>query len=108
MRKIQILAHKRAKDEIVSALREGGALHITEPSIEFERGPDEETRRESERNLQARLSKLEHLRDFLKPYIPKAKKTLDTMFNPRVVLEPAELVAILDGFDLEDWYQQIV
>ncbi|MCK4511151.1 hypothetical protein KAW64_05390 [bacterium] len=108
MKKIQILAHKGAKDEIVSALREGGALHITEPSIEFERGPDEEARRESERDLQSQLSKLEHLKDFLKPYIPKEKKTLDTIFNPRVVLEPAELAATLEGFDLEDWYQQIV
>ncbi len=108
MRKIQILAHKGAKDKIVSALREEGALHITEPSIEFEQGPDEEARRESERDLQARLSKLEHLKDFLKPYIPKEKKTLDTMFNPRVVVEPAELAAILEGFDLEDWYQQVI
>ncbi len=108
MRKIQILAHKSAMDEIVSALREGGALHITEPSIEFERGPDEEARRARESDLQARRSKLEHLRDFLKPYIPKEKKTLDTMFNPRVVIEPADLAATLDGFDLEDWYQQIV
>ncbi|MCK4680792.1 hypothetical protein KAT82_06675, partial [bacterium] len=108
MRKIQILAHKGAKDKIVSALREEGALHITEPSIEFERGPDEEARRESERDLQARLSKLEYLKNFLKPYIPKEKKTLDAMFNPRVVLERAELAAVLDGFDLEDWYQRIV
>jgi vacuolar-type H+-ATPase subunit I/STV1 len=108
MRKIQILAHKGARDEIISALREEGALHITEPSIELEPGPDEEARRESERDLQSRLSKLEHLKDFLKPYIPKEKKTLDTIFNPRVVLEPAELAATLDGFDLEDWYQQVV
>ncbi|MCK4409236.1 MAG: hypothetical protein KAW67_04080, partial [Candidatus Eisenbacteria sp.] len=108
MRKIQILGHKGAKDEIVSTLREGGALHITEPSIEFERGPDEDARRESERDLQARLGKLEHLKNFLRPYIPKEKKTLDTVFNPRVVLEPAELGAILEGFDLDGWYEQII
>ncbi|MEA3408900.1 MAG: V-type ATP synthase subunit I, partial [Candidatus Eisenbacteria bacterium] len=108
MRKIQILAHKGARNEIISALRERGALHITEPSIEFERGPDEEARRESERDLQARLGKLEHLRDFLKPYVPKEKKSLDTMFNPRAVLEPEELAAIVEGFDLEDWYQRVI
>ena len=108
MRKIQILAHKGAKDEMVSALREEGALHITDPTIEFERGSDEEARRDNERDLQARQGKLEHLKDFLKPYIPKEKKTLDTMFNPRVVLEPDELAGILEGFDLDEWYERVI
>ena len=108
MRKIQILAHKGAKDEMVSALREEGALHITDPTIEFKRGSDEEARRDNERDLQARQGKLEHLKDFLKPYIPKEKKTLDTMFNPRVVLEPEELAGILEGFDLDEWYERVI
>ena len=108
MRKIQILAHKGAKDKMVSALREEGALHITDPTIEFERGSDEEARRDNERDLQARQGKLEHLKDFLKPYIPKEKKTLDTMFNPRVVLEPDELAGILEGFDLDEWYERVI
>ncbi len=108
MRKIQILAHKRVKDEIVSALRERGALHITEPSIEFERGSDEEARRESERELQARLGKLEHLKDFLKPYIPKEKKSLDTMFNPRVAIAADELSTVMESFDLDDWYDRVI
>ena len=108
MRKIQILAHKSAMNEIVSALRERGVLHITEPSIEFERGSDEETRRERERELQARLAKLEHLKDFLRPHAPKEKKSLDTMFNPQVVLEERELLDMLESFDLDDWYERVI
>ncbi|MFH1690750.1 MAG: V-type ATP synthase subunit I [Candidatus Eisenbacteria bacterium] len=108
MRKIQILAHKGVKDGIVAALREGGALHITEPSIEFERGCDEESRRESERDLQVKLSKLEHLKDFLKPYISKEKKSLDTMFNPRVAIGADELSGIMESFDLDDWYHRVI
>lgn len=108
MRKIQILAHKSVKDEIVSALREGGVLHITEPSIEFDRGSDEDARRESERDLQARLGKLEHLKDFLKPYIPKEKKSLDAMFNPRVAIADRELSDIMESFELDDWYERVV
>ena len=108
MRKIQILAHKGVKDEIVSALREGGALHITEPSIELERGSDEDARRESERELQSRLGKLEHLKDFLKPYTPKEKKSLDAMFNPRVQIDPEELTGIMESFDLDDWYERVI
>jgi V/A-type H+-transporting ATPase subunit I len=108
MRKIQILAHKDAREEIVSALREGGVLHITEPSFEFEPGSDEETRRESERDLQSRLTKLEHLRDFLRPYVPKEKKSLEAMFNPRVELGADELAQTLADFDLDGWYDRIV
>jgi len=108
MRKIQILGHKDAKDAIVSALREGGVLHITEPSLEFERGADEEARRDSERELQGRLAKLEHLKDFLRPYVPKQKKSLDTMFNPRVVLGEGELASILESFNLDDWYDRVI
>jgi V/A-type H+-transporting ATPase subunit I len=108
MRKIQILAHKDAQDQIVSALREGGVLHITEPSIELEQGSDEEARRESERELQSRLNKLEHLRDFLRPYVPKEKKSLEAMFNPRMELGADELAETLAGFDLDGWYDRIV
>ena len=35
MKKIQILAHSSAKEDVVAALREGGVLHITEPSLEL-------------------------------------------------------------------------
>ena len=56
MRKIQILAHKDAQDEIVSALREGGVLHITEPSMELPGGGDDDARREAERELLSRLN----------------------------------------------------
>jgi len=107
MRKIQILAHKGARDEIVSALREGGVLHITEPSVELKNG-DEGARRESERELAAKLNKLEHLRNFLKPHAPKEKKSLEAMFNPRVELTPAQLKEAIESFDLDEWYGRIV
>ena len=108
MRKIQILAHKSAGDQIVAALRESGVLHITEPSIEIERGADDEERREVERELQARVGRLEHLKDFLRPHVPKQRKSLEKMFNPRVVLGREELSATLERFDADDWYERIV
>ena len=108
MRKIQILAHKDAQDAIVSALREGGVLHITEPSLELDRGADEEARRDTERELQGKLAKLEHLKDFLRPHVPKEKKSLDTMFNPRVVLGEEELSSTLESFNLDDWYERVI
>jgi vacuolar-type H+-ATPase subunit I/STV1 len=61
MRKIQLLAHKSAKAEVIAALRERGVLHISEPSVELAAAEDAE-RRERERELAARLAKLEYLR----------------------------------------------
>ncbi len=107
MRKIQILAHCGAKEEIVAALREGGALHITEPSVELTKGADDEARRERERELAAELGKLEYLRNFLKPYVPKGKP-LENMFKPKLLLSVEELRATVDGFDVESWYQRCI
>ncbi len=107
MRKIQILAHCGAKEEIVAALREGGALHITEPSVELAKDADDEARREHERELAAELGKLEYLRNFLKPYVPKGKP-LENMFKPKLLLSVEELRATVDGFDVESWYQRCI
>ena len=107
MRKIQILAHCGAKEEIVAALREGGALHITEPSVELTKDADDEARRERERELAAELGKLEYLRNFLKPYVPKGKP-LENMFKPKLLLSVEELRATVDGFHVESWYQRCI
>ena len=105
MRRIQILAHGSAKDDIVAALREGGALHIIEPTVEFGAPADVEARRERERELQADLGKLEYLRDFLKRYVPKGKP-LQNMFKPKFLLSQQELDSIFEKFDVEDWYRR--
>ncbi|MFH1864698.1 MAG: V-type ATP synthase subunit I, partial [Candidatus Eisenbacteria bacterium] len=55
-----------------------------------------------------RLGKLEHLKDFLKPYIPKEKKSLDAMFNPRVAISADELSDLMESFDLDDWYDGVI
>ncbi len=105
MRRIQILAHQSAKDDIVAALREGGALHIIEPTVEFGVPANVEARRERERELQADLGKLEYLRDFLKRYVPKGKP-LQNMFKPKLLVSQQELESTFEKFDVEDWYQR--
>jgi V/A-type H+-transporting ATPase subunit I len=108
MRKVQILAHDAAKEAIIAALREGGAVHITEPPPDNSEKQDEESRRAMERELQARVSKLEHIKDFLRPYVPKEKKSLDAMFNPRVALSREELESVLTRFDLDAAYARVI
>ena len=107
MRKVQILAHRSAKDDVVAALREGGVLHIGEPSVELEQDPDGEARRERERELGVDLGKLEHIRRFLKRYAPK-KKSFDAMFNPKVLLDDEELRGIVEDADVDRWYDRCV
>ncbi len=107
MRKLQILAHGSAKDDVVAALREGGVLHITEPSIECAHESRAEERRDRERDLATKLGKLEHVRSFLKPYVPKGKP-LENMFKAKLVLTEDELRETVAGFDVEEWYQRCV
>ncbi len=105
MRRIQLLAHKSAKAEVIAALREGGVLHISEPSVELAAAEDAE-RRARERELAARLAKLEYLRTYLKSHVPK-RKPLEAMFNPKLVFSPGELDGILDGFDVDSLYERV-
>ncbi len=105
MRKIQLLAHKSAKAEVIAALREGGVLHVSEPSVEIASAEDEE-RRERERRLAARLAKLEYLRTYLKPHAPK-RKPLEAMFNPKFVLSHGELDEIMRGLDVDALYERV-
>jgi V/A-type H+-transporting ATPase subunit I len=108
MRKVQILAHNAAKDAIVASLRECGVIHITEPAPGGTADRDEELRRATERELQTRLSKLEHIKDFLKPYLPKEKRSLESMLNPRVEVGEVQLRAMLQAFDLDSLYARVV
>jgi V/A-type H+-transporting ATPase subunit I len=108
MRKLQILAHRSAKESVVSALRASGAVHITEPTIEFEPHAGSSTLKDEERELAQRLAKHEHLRDFLRPHAPKRRKSLEAMLNPRVVLTQDELAASLASFDLEERHERVV
>jgi vacuolar-type H+-ATPase subunit I/STV1 len=105
MRRIQILAHGSAKDEVVTVLRDAGAVHVTEPTIEIESDGNHDVRRDRERRLSGDLMKLEYVRNFLRPHAPK-KKPLEKMFNPRLLLEEDELAAILADVDVDGWYER--
>ena len=105
MKKIQLLAHKGVKANVVSALREGGVLHIVEPSIEFSGVDGRVVGRESRRELSNSLGKLEYLRTFLKPHAPK-RKPLDAMFNPRLLLSAEDLRGIVGAFDVDETYER--
>ena len=107
MKKIQILAHLSAKVEVVAALREGGVLHITEPSVDPGDAPMHEPRRDRVRQLQSDLAKLEHVRQFLKPHAPVAGG-LQRLAGPKLLVDQEELRGILDGADVEAWYQRCV
>ena len=104
MKKIQILAHKGAGAKVVAALRDAGALHITEPSVETSWSSDGEGRRDAERALQGRRAKLEYLRNFLKPHAPKGKP-LEKMFHPRVEFEPESHRALVSSLDVDKLYE---
>ena len=104
MRKLQVLAHRDAKPEILCALQEGGVLHISEPSVETGVAVDDAQRREQERVQSAELAKIEYLRTFLKPYAPKR----GGMFGGKIVLEPDELNELLESFDVDAWYERCV
>jgi len=107
MKKVHILAHKDAKDAIVATLREEGAVHISEPALVSADDSDAEPRRERDREAQAELAKLEYVRSFLKPYAPKGKG-LEKLLNPRVSVEAGDRDAILDSFDVAQWYERCV
>ncbi|MBN2565084.1 MAG: V-type ATP synthase subunit I [Candidatus Eisenbacteria bacterium] len=108
MRKVQILAHNAAKEAIVAALRESGVIHITEPAREGADSRDDSARRDTLRDLQTRLGKIEHIKDVLKPYVPKEKRSLDAMLNPRIVLDAEQLQSMVAQFDTDDWYARVV
>jgi V/A-type H+-transporting ATPase subunit I len=104
MRRLQIIAHCDAKPAIIRALQDGGALHITEPTVDTGIAVDETSRREAERRQTGDLNKLEYLRTFLKPYAPKS----GGMFGGRIVLDEADLERVVAGFDVDAWYERCV
>jgi V/A-type H+-transporting ATPase subunit I len=106
MRKVQILAHRSVKADVISALREGGVLHVAEPTLDVGDGAADEARRDRERELSSRLSNLEYLRTYLKAHAPK-KKPLESMFNPKLLLSRPELDDIVGDFDVESWYARV-
>ncbi len=107
MKKIQILVHSSAKENVVAALREGGVLHITEPSLELGDATFESARKDEERALQAKLGRLEYIRDFLKPHVPKGKP-LENLFKAKLLLSESELHDTLSSFDVDQWYDRCV
>ncbi len=107
MKKIQILAHMSAKAEVVAALREGGVLHITEPSVDSADAARHEPSRERLRQLQGDLAKLEHVRQFLKPHAP-AVKGLSKVAGAKLLVSESELRDILEGTDVEALFQRCV
>jgi V/A-type H+-transporting ATPase subunit I len=107
MKKIQILAHMSAKAEVVAALREGGVLHITEPSVDPGDAARHEPSRDRLRQLQGDLAKLEHVRQFLKPHAPTTKG-LSKLANAKLMISDDDLRLIVEGADVEAWYQRCV
>lgn len=105
MKKIQLLAHKSVKADVVAALREGGAIHIVEPSIELPGDHDAPAWRERRSELSKRLGKLEYLRTLLKPHAPK-RKSLEAMLNPKLLLTRDELAGAVRAFDVEGAYER--
>lgn len=107
MKRIQILAHMSAKAEVVAALREGGVLHITEPSVDPSDAARHEPSRDRLRQLQGDLAKLEHVRQFLKPHAPTTTG-LQKLATPKLLVSESDLRSILEGADIEAWYQRCV
>ncbi|MBM3307617.1 MAG: V-type ATP synthase subunit I [Candidatus Eisenbacteria bacterium] len=107
MKRIQILAHKSARADVVAALREGGALHITEPSVDPADAARREPPQDVVRRLQGELTKLQHVRQFLKPYAPRISG-LHALAAPKVLVSDDELRATLEAADVDAWYRRCV
>ncbi|MBM3149872.1 MAG: hypothetical protein FJZ88_07610, partial [Chloroflexi bacterium] len=107
MKRIQILAHESARADVVAALREGGALHITEPSVDPADAARREPPQDVVRRLQGELTKLQHVRQFLKPYAPRISG-LHALAAPKVLVSDDELRATLEAADVDAWYRRCV
>lgn len=107
MKRVQILAHESAKVDVVAALREGGVLHVTEPSIDPGLLRRADPGRARLRELQGRLAKIEYVRGFLKPYAPK-KKDLGNVLYGKLHVDQNEFEKILGGFDADAWHERCV
>jgi len=107
MKRVQILAHESARAAIVDALRDRGVLHITEPTVDPVDAGRLEPARERLRQLQGDLARLEHVRQFLKPYAPSPKGAAK-LVGGKILVGDAELRETVGGFDVEAWYQRCV
>jgi len=108
MKKIQLLVHKGIGAGVVAALREEGVLHITEPAEELELATAHDGLRDRERQLAGRITKLEYIRNLLRPYYTPSKKGLDKMFNPHIEVTPDDLAKAVADFDVDAWYEKCV
>ena len=91
MKKIQLLVHKGTGADVVAALREEGVLHVTQPAEELELATDHDGLKDREREHSSRISKLDYIRNLLRPYHTPSKKGFDRMFNPHIELTPDDL-----------------
>ena len=107
MKKLQILAHSSVKRALVAALREGGVLHITEPSVAPDLAAKLDPPRDRLRELQSQHAKLEHVRNFLKPYAPKVKP-LEKLANPKLLVSERQVAAVLASTDVNALYDRCV
>ncbi len=108
MKKIQLLVHKGTGADVVAALREEGVLHVTEPAAELELATTHEGLKDREREHAGRITKLEYMKNLLRPYYTPSKKGLDKMFNPHIELTPDDLGRAVAEFDVDAWYQKCV
>ncbi len=108
MKKIQLLVHKSIGAEVVAALREEGVLHVTDPAEELELPTEHEGLKDREREHAGRITKLEYIRNLLRPYHTPSKKGLEKMFNPHIEISPDELDSTVGAFDVDAWYQKCV
>jgi len=108
MKKIQLLVHKGTGADVVAALREEGVLHVTEPADDLELATDHDGLRDREREHAARITKLDYIRNLLRPYHTPSKKGLDKMFNPHIELTSDDLGRAVAEFDVDAWYQKCV
>ncbi len=108
MKKIQLLVHKGTGADVVAALREEGVLHVTEPAEELSLVTTHDGLKDREREHAARITKLEYMKNLLRPYYTPSKKGLDKMFNPHIEVTPDDLGRAVAEFDVDAWYEKCV
>jgi V/A-type H+-transporting ATPase subunit I len=108
MKKIQLLVHMSTGADVVAALREEGVLHVTEPAQELDLARRHDGLKDRERELAGRITKLEYIRNLLRPYHTPSKKGLDRMFNPHIEVTPDDLGRAVADLDVDTWYRTCV
>ena len=107
VRKLELVAHAQSREEILKALRDVGAVHISDIKELF---PDLETTPPSFLNkalakAQSKLDQTLYCSLFLERFMPKPSP-FENLLRPKPVFTEQEAEETIANFRLEDLYEE--